>query len=348
MLMFYLLIVSYTGKEAVLLVRIQTQRKLTSDIVVILVYSDWLNLHYVSVQSVEVSFQCLLTSQNFIREHWSSRLEVLLLKQNLFPLRFMCWMQLCVTVTVNTHCSPSPSSQLHGDWEGRERRETVCACVRICRLWLSAPLYQQEMCVFAVWDVCAYLCVCLQVCGNACLSLCVFCMGRNVCVCVCVPDSQLSVVFSTSLTVILLSAICLSLKRQLFSKGPVGENETTGRLRFFFYPHKDVLLLPVLLFFQEVFAVRLFPFCLSVILFIHVLLLSFSHISSLSLKWWCWLCFSVKTLPLFPFVFLLVPHLLCFIFFLMSIEAAKIIHTCFSVIRTERLQLVFVYQYIYI
>lgn len=38
--MFYLLIVSYTGKEAVLLVRIQTQRKLTSDIVVILVYSD--------------------------------------------------------------------------------------------------------------------------------------------------------------------------------------------------------------------------------------------------------------------------------------------------------------------
>lgn len=66
-------------------------------------------------------------------------------------------------------------------------------------------------------------------------------------------------VFSSS-TVILLSAICPSLKRQLFSEGPLGGKETTGRLHFFFYPHKDVLLLPVLSFFQEVFAVRLRPF----------------------------------------------------------------------------------------
>ena len=133
-------------------------------------------------------------------------------------------------------------------------------------------------------------------CVPACSSI--FCMWKNVCVCLCMSvcdPPQPSTVFSSSLTVIPLSTICPSLKHQLFSKGPLGEKETTGRLHFFFYPHKDVLLLPVLLFFQEVFAVRLFPFCLSEILFIHVPSLCFSHFLSLSVNWWCWLCF---TLPL--------------------------------------------------
>lgn len=106
-----------------------------------------------------------------------------------FPLSF--WMQLCVTVTVDTRCSPSPSSQLRREAEG----------------------------------------------------------GREACVRVCVCVSQPSAAFSSSPTVIPLSAICPSLKRQLFSKGPLGETETTGRLHVFFYPHRDAALLPVLPFF---------------------------------------------------------------------------------------------------
>ena len=49
------------------------------------------------------------------------------------------------------------------------------------------------------------------------------------CVCVwvfvCTWASQLSEVFSSSLTVIRLSAICPSLKHQLFSKRPLGKNK---------------------------------------------------------------------------------------------------------------------------
>lgn len=105
---------------------------------------------------------------------------------------------------------------------------------------------------------CLSVCVCLHACESPA------CGGTRVNVCEHWRESlsQLSAVFSSSLTVIPLSAICPSLKHQLFSNGPLGEKETTGRLHFFFYPHKDVLLLPVLFFFQGVFAVRLFPFCL--------------------------------------------------------------------------------------
>lgn len=85
------------------------------------------------------------------------------------------------------------------------------------------------------------------------MLVCVFCM--RLCV--------FSVVFSSS-TAIPLSAVCPSLKHQLVSEGPLGGKETTGRLHSSFHPHKDVPLLPVLSFFQEVLAGRGFFFFHSV------------------------------------------------------------------------------------
>lgn len=109
--------------------------------------------------------------------------------------------------------------------------------------------------------------------------------------CVCV----LCVVFSSS-TAISLSAVCPSLKHQLVSEGPLGEKETTGRLHSFFYSHKDVPLLPVLSFFQEVFAVRAFFFtlfhsrslladnCLPVKRFLVVVVLFFSQLKTVLIE----------------------------------------------------------------
>lgn len=133
-----------------------------------------------------------------------------------------------------------------------------CArCVCVCALYVYLHAH-----VSFTWR---NVCECVSVC--ACVRACVF---------------QTTAVFSSS-TVNPLSAICPSLKRQLFSEGPLGGKETTGRLHFSFYPHKDVLLLPVLSFYQEVFAVRLlfFPRSAFEILFIHVLSLFLSPTSLL-------------------------------------------------------------------
>lgn len=120
-------------------------------------------------------------------------------------------------------------------------RPNLCLCVQ---MWL--PLHQRGL------PVCSFSCTCaLSVRLRACACF----------ACVCV----FSVVFSST-AAIRPSAVCPSLKHQLVSEGPLGEKETTGRLHSFFYPHKDVPLLPVLSFFQEVFAVRgfcffFFPLC---------------------------------------------------------------------------------------
>lgn len=188
------------------------------------------NLYLVSVHIMEAAAQSLCSLHNTLWERWSSRLEVLFLKQSLFPLRFLCWMQLCVTVTVNTHCSPSPSSQLHGDAEGRSERESDIYTVRVwvcVSLWMLLPLHQRKLerkcaCVHAI---CVFVCermhtgLYVRVCVFACSSS--YAWG-TMSVRVCVWASQPSAVFSSSLTVIPLSAICPSLKRQLFSKGPLG------------------------------------------------------------------------------------------------------------------------------
>lgn len=146
--------------------------------------------------------------------------------------------------------------QGHG---GRKRGEihTHCLCLSVC-----VNLLYECYCLCTKANL-KRKCLCEKECTMVCVCFHAHhLLHREQCVraCVCEPPSQPSVVFSSSLTVIPLSAICPSLKHQLFSKGPLGERETTGRLHFFFYPHKDVLLLPVLLFFQEVFAARLSAF----------------------------------------------------------------------------------------
>ncbi len=219
----------------------------------------------------------------------------------------------------------------------RERCTPFVACMCMCVCMNVAAFVPKE----------AKTKMCLR--ARLCVCVCIFCMWKSVCVCVCVWASQPSAVFSSSPTVIPLSAICPSLKHQLFSKGPLGEKETTGRLHVFFYPHKDVLLLPVLLFFQEVFAVRLFPFCRSEILFIHVPSLSFSLPLPLSLSlslsfsvnWWCWLCFalplSTETLSLSVSLCLSLRASSPLLPFLIPFEPTENIQICSSQILSARL-----------
>lgn len=159
---------------------------------------------------------------------------VLLLFFFFFLWGFCCWMLLCVTVTVDTPLSPSPSLQLL--WE--RRRPNLCLCANV------AAFASKRAARVLISCTCA-----LSLRLHACVCFAYFCV--------------FSVVFSSS-TAIPLSAVWPSLKHQLVSEGPLGEKEMTGRLHSFFYPHKDVPLLPVLSFFQEVFAVRVFFFFRSV------------------------------------------------------------------------------------
>lgn len=134
----------------------------------------------------------------------------------------------------------------HSSWgmQREEGRYKHCLCVHVY-VCLNVAAFvpkkaTKKMCLCARFECALYVCFC------ACVS---FACGET---CECVRAFPPSVVFSSA--VIPRSAICPSLKHQLFSEGPLGENETTGWLQFFFYPHKDVLLLPVLSFFQEVWS----------------------------------------------------------------------------------------------
>ncbi len=121
-----------------------------------------LNLHLISVYNVGATPSAVpLTSQSVGAADW--RL-VMFLKQSLFPLRFLCWIQLCVTVTVNTHRSPSPSSQLRRDSEGRRerkrerRREIHCLGLHVC-----VSLYERCcLCIKESLKKMHFVCVCVK------------------------------------------------------------------------------------------------------------------------------------------------------------------------------------------
>lgn len=231
----------------------------------------------------------------FMTEFWRSTLKVLFLKQSLFPLRFLD-AALCHSQYALRSISIITAPQGQG-------RKSLCTDLDVCVL--------VDCCCYCttVRKKCAWLHVVFVMCVGECIflyshcissCLCIFCMLENVRVCVYLWASHLSVVFSFSLTVTRLSAICPSLKRQLFSGRPLGDKETTGRLRSFFYLCKDGSLLPVLLLFQEVFYCESFPFLPSgdfTHLWASSLFLSPTFCSP-SLKWWCWLCVWVNTLLL--------------------------------------------------
>lgn len=104
--------------------------------------------------------------------------------------------------------------------------EYVCVCCMNVAAFVPKKIWKGNV------PVCT-LFVCERMHVGLCVYMCVSLHAhhlthRGVCVCVRVCASQPSVVFSSSLTVIPLSAICPSLKHQLFSKGPLGEKETTG------------------------------------------------------------------------------------------------------------------------
>ena len=227
-------------------------------------------------------------------------------------------MQLCVTVTVNTRCSPSPSSQLHGD-SGGERREGVthcsrpyvCVCVGVCVcISVASFVAKKSGKKKKMWLRACCLCVCdrIHVCVCVCVCVCssIFCMWRNVfacacvcvCVCVCVLvwASQPSAVFSSSPTVIPLSAICPSLKRQLFSEGPLGEKRNNWAITLLLLSSQRCSAPPCLaFFFQEVFAARLFFFSPFLPLWDFIYpcaVVSLTLSLFLSVNWWCWLCFA--------------------------------------------------------
>lgn len=150
-------------------------------------------LHCISVLGLEATSQMFFSPYNiFLTDCWSSILMVLFLKQSLFPVRFFCWMQLCVTVTVNTHRSPSPSSHLHRDKKG-SLHACVCACFKL-------PLYpcQLERIVAACLLFLLCVCVCVRECmlfSQTMFAMLVHffyieeCVRMRVCACMCVCKS---------------------------------------------------------------------------------------------------------------------------------------------------------------
>lgn len=146
-----------------------------------------------------------------------------------FPLRFLL---LDVTLCHSHSRSAALSISINAAPLGRGDTSKP---LFVCERGLSLHQRGLPVCTFHARALC--LCARVLVCV-LCMRLCVF-----------------SVVFSSS-TAIPLSAVCPSLKHQLVSEGPLGGKETTGRLHSFFHPHKDVPLLPVLSFFQEVLAGR--------------------------------------------------------------------------------------------
>lgn len=182
-------------------------------------------------------------------ECWSRRLETGCVFEAMpfsseAPVAGCSFVSQSIHPALHLHHHSSPATQQ----EEEEDINTVCVCM--C-MNVTAFVSKRSISVHVVCE----------------LFLCLSLLHAEECVCVCVCDcarlhEPSSPLWCSPPPPSSLSAICPSWKHQLVPEGPLGEKQMTGRSHFF-YPHKDVPLLPVSCFFQEVFVWFFFPpFCI--------------------------------------------------------------------------------------